>query len=235
MDGRGPGSIEDTALWPTEDHVLQGNFVSLTTLRLAHADELWPTVSSPEVVQARWWEYIRTPPFGENDKEAFRSLVRGRIVSTTGAFYAVVDDASKTAVGWICLTSIRLDERDAEVGVFLPSPVMQRTVRVTEAMFLLLRYAFEELGFESLAWRTDEEHKASRRTAERLGFAYLGVEGATSAPDDENTRKTMVYRMCKAPEWAKAKRAIEAWLDPKNFEDGRQVKKLEELKSPRAL
>ena len=55
------------------------------------------------------------------------------------------------------------------------SPTLQRTAAATEAMYRMMRRAFDELGYRRYEWKCDSHNVVSRRAAERLGFRYEGT------------------------------------------------------------
>ena len=61
-----------------------------------------------------------------------------------------------------------------EIGNIYFSPRMQRTRAATEAMYLMMAWAFEA-GYRRYEWKCDALNAASRRAAERLGFTYEGT------------------------------------------------------------
>jgi RimJ/RimL family protein N-acetyltransferase len=54
------------------------------------------------------------------------------------------------------------------------SPRMQRTRAATEAIFLTLKLAADDLGYRRLVWKCNALNAPSKRAAERLGFIYEG-------------------------------------------------------------
>ena len=229
--------MDDTSpsTWPSKDATFHGHFVSLTPLAETYIDDLWPIVSSPEVTKAEWWEYLHAPPI--TTYENLKEIVEHRVNLKEGQLWAILDSTSQKAgagagpgaVGWVSLANIALRDRKADVGIFLPSPSMQKTPRSTEAIYLLLSYAFEELDFECLYWKTDALNSNSRRAAERLGFVLLQVV-AGAAVVEGKIRNMAIYRL-KRESWEVGRVAMKEWLEPSNFEeDGVQRKRLEEVK-----
>ena len=92
-----------------------------------------------------------------------------------------------------------------EVGHIAYSPLLQRTPAATEAMYLMMRRVFDELGYRRYEWKCDALNAPSRAAAERLGFRFEGVfRQATS------TRAAIATRPGTAiidSEWPAARRA----------------------------
>ena len=71
---------------------------------------------------------------------------------------------------------LRIDPTNGEieVGHLAYSPRLQRTPAATEAMYLMMRHAFD-LGYRRYEWKCNASNGPSRSAAERLGFAFEGV------------------------------------------------------------
>jgi RimJ/RimL family protein N-acetyltransferase len=107
-----------------------------------------------------------------------------------------------------------------EVGHIHFSPLLQRTPAATEAMYLMMRHAFE-LGYRRYEWKCDALNAPSRRAAERLGFSFEGIFRQAVVVKGRN-RDTAWYA-CIDREWPARREAFERWLDPANFDaEGRQ-------------
>jgi RimJ/RimL family protein N-acetyltransferase len=132
-----------------------------------------------------------------------------------------VDRATGRAVGYASYLRIEPAHRVIEVGSILYTPLLQRTRGATEAMYLMARYIFEELGYRRYEWKCDSRNEPSRRAAERLGFTFEGIFRQHMIVKGGN-RDTAWYSMLDS-EWGERKAAFERWLDPGNFDAaGRQ-------------
>ena len=108
---------------------------------------------------------------------------------------------------------------------------LQRTRAATEAMYLLMRRVFEELGYRRYEWKCDALNEPSRKAAARLGFSFEGVFRQALVTRGRN-RDTAWYA-CIDREWPALRAAFEAWLAPGNFDaDGRQRRSLTSLTAP---
>jgi RimJ/RimL family protein N-acetyltransferase len=117
-----------------------------------------------------------------------------------------------------------------EVGNILLTPALQRTTAATEAMYLMARHVFEDLGYRRYEWKCNAENLPSRRAAARLGFTYEGIFRQHMVAKGRN-RDTAWFSMLDG-EWPARKQAFEAWLDPENFDAaGRQQQTLEHFRS----
>jgi RimJ/RimL family protein N-acetyltransferase len=116
-----------------------------------------------------------------------------------------------------------------EIGHIWFGTAMQRTTAATEAIYLLARHAFDELGYRRLEWKCNALNTASRRAAERFGFSFEGVFRKHMVVKGHN-RDTAWYAIVD-DEWPMVREAFERWLAPENFDDsGRQRQTLGELR-----
>jgi RimJ/RimL family protein N-acetyltransferase len=117
-----------------------------------------------------------------------------------------------------------------EIGHIWFGAALQRTPGATEAVYLLARHAFTDLGVRRLEWKCDAGNERSRRAAERFGFTFEGVFRQHMLVKDRN-RDTAWYSLLDS-EWPAARAAFEGWLDEANFDaEGRQRRSLTDLRA----
>jgi RimJ/RimL family protein N-acetyltransferase len=192
--------------------VLPGRHVTIVPLdAAAHAAALYAGSKD-----AQLWRYLFNGPYAE--AEEFRAWLDGREKSLDPLFFTILDGASGAPAGYCSLMRIEPAHRVIEVGNILYLPCLQRTAGATEAMYLLARYVFEELGYRRYEWKCDALNEPSRRAALRLGFTFEGIFRQHMIVKGKN-RDTAWYSMSDT-EWADRKRAFEEWLDPANFDSG---------------
>jgi hypothetical protein len=116
---------------------------------------------------------------------------------------------------------IEPEHRVIEVGSILYTPRLQRTIGATEAMYLMARHVFEDLGYRRYEWKCNALNSPSRSAALRLGFTFEGIFRQHMIVKGRN-RDTAWFSMLDS-EWPRRKIAFERWLDPSNFDaSGRQ-------------
>ena len=114
-----------------------------------------------------------------------------------------------------------------EVGHINMSPALQRTPAATEAMYLMMQWAFEA-GYRRYEWKCNAANIPSRRAAQRLGMSYEGVFRQAAIVKGRN-RDTAWFAAIDS-EWPALKEAFKAWLDSSNFDvNGRQNERLSDL------
>jgi RimJ/RimL family protein N-acetyltransferase len=196
---------------------LEGRYVRLVPLDpAAHAEDLWNLVSPPE--HDGLWEYLFDGPYRE--RAAFNASLAKKAATEDPLFFAILEQPSGRAVGYASLMRIEPAHRVIEVGGILYTPALQRTTGATEAMYLLARHVFDDLGYRRYEWKCNSRNEPSRRAALRLGFTFEGIFRQHMIVKGAN-RDTAWFSMLDG-EWPSRKAAFERWLDPANFADGAQ-------------
>jgi RimJ/RimL family protein N-acetyltransferase len=174
------------------------------------------------------WAYLPYGPFaGETE---MREHLGAQAASRDPLFLAVVDAATGRAGGVVSLMRIEPAHGVIEIGHVWFGAALQRRPQATEAIYLLARHAFDDLGNRRLEWKCDAANARSRRAAERFGFTFEGVFRQHMIIKGRN-RDTAWFALLDG-EWPAARAAFEAWLDPANFDaDGRQRASLAELRA----
>ena len=160
------------------------------------------------------WTYFSYGPF--SDFNGYRSWLAEMAVLNDPLFYAIVDINRGKAVGVAAYMRIDPANGVIEVGHLNFSPALQRTAAATESMYLMMRRAFDELGYRRYEWKCDSLNMPSRRAAERFGFTYEGTFRQAIVYKNRN-RDTTWYSIIDG-EWPARKRALEGWLSPENFD-----------------
>lgn len=189
-----------------------------------HGQDLWDAVSAD--TEGRMWTYLAVGPFAA--KANCDAWLRSIAPSLDPMFFTYVDQASGKALGVGSLMRIDPANGVIETGWLTYSPALQRTPISTEAMYLLMRRVFDELGYRRYEWKCNALNLPSRTTAERLGFVFEGVFRQAVVTKGHN-RDTAWYSIIDS-EWPALKAAFETWLDPANFDAaGRQKERLGDL------
>jgi len=209
-----------------ERTVLEGRYVTLVPLDAGlHGEALWEGTKGEQ--NDALWRYLAEGPF--SNREDFDRALAGMAASEDPLFFTIIGRSTQRPAGRASYLRIDTKHRVIEVGSILYSPALQRTRGATEAMYLMARHVFEDLGYRRYEWKCNALNEPSRRAALRLGFTYEGVFRQHMVVKDHN-RDTAWYSMLDS-EWPAAKAACQAWLEPSNFDaDGRQLRGLAELR-----
>jgi RimJ/RimL family protein N-acetyltransferase/GNAT superfamily N-acetyltransferase len=174
--------------------------------------------------------YLPERPFP--DRASFQPWLDRAAASEDPLFFAAIDKASGRAEGRLSLMRMDPAHGVIETGHLLFGPRLGRTPAATEAIYLLARHVFDDLGYRRFEWKCNERNAPSKRAAERFGFAFEGVFRQHMVIKGEN-RDTAWYAMLDS-EWPARRRTFERWLDPSNFDaNGRQRLSLSALNADR--
>lgn len=198
--------------------VLAGRYARLEPLDPSkHGESLWREVGGEAA--ADLWRWMPDGPYP--DRAGFDVSLKNKAASEDPLYFAIVDPADGDAVGHASFLRIEPKHRVIEVGGLMFSPRMRRTRIATEAMYLMARYAFEDLGNRRYEWKCNALNEPSRLAALRLGFQFEGIFRQHMIIKGAN-RDTAWFSMLDS-EWPARKAAFERWLAPENFDaDGRQ-------------
>jgi RimJ/RimL family protein N-acetyltransferase len=169
---------------------------------------------------------FRHLPYGPFvDLDDFNAWLVDRAASTDPLFFAIVDHESGSPQGMASFLRMAPEHGVIEIGHIWFAPALQRTRQATEAIFLMARHSFDDLGYRRLEWKCDALNEPSRRAAERFGFTFEGVFRQHMVVKGRN-RDSAWFSILHG-EWPVIRSAFEAWLAPDNFDaDGRQRQSL---------
>lgn len=183
-----------------------------------HANELYAIGHADEAAKALW-QYLPYGPFA--DRTAMEEWLRGCAGAAAPVFLAIRDKAADRLGGMASFLEIRPAIGVIEIGHIWFAPPFQNSVASTEALYLMMCHALDELAYRRLEWKCNALNEASRNAALRLGFRYEGVFLNHNIVKGCN-RDTAWYSIIES-EWPAVKDNFQRWLAPGNFDtDGRQ-------------
>jgi len=211
-----------------ERRTLRGDGVRLEPLDPArYAEDLFAAAQGPGA-DRDLWRFLSYGPFA--DAGELRAWLAARAACCDPLFLAVIDAATGRAGGVVAYLRIEPAHGCIEIGHIWLGAELQRTTRATEAIYLLARHAFEDLGHRRLEWKCNAANARSRRAAERFGFTFEGVFRQHLIVKGRS-RDTAWFSLLDR-EWPVARAAFEAWLAPENFDaEGRQRRPLAALRA----
>ena len=202
---------------------LPGEYCRLEPLQLKHVSDLH--AANLTDTEDRIWTYLGYGPF--KTLEAYEAWVRDMIASNDPLFYAIIDQQTDEACGVASYLRIMPDVGSIEVGHINFAPPLQGTRAATEAMYLMMQHAFEDLGYRRYEWKCDNLNEKSRNAATRLGFVFEGIFRQCTMYKGRN-RDTAWFSIIDA-DWPPLRQAFNTWLTNENFDvDGRQRTSLSE-------
>lgn len=216
---------------PPAFSTLEGRTCRIERLDAArHGADLWTALSADRA--GALWTYLPNGPF--ETRAAFYAFLAPLPESRDPLFYAVrplgPDGAPGPATGFFSFLRIAPALGSIELGFITFSPAMQRTVAASEAMILMIRWAFEA-GYRRFEWKCNALNAPSRRAAERLGLSFEGVFRQMQIVKGRN-RDTAWFAAIDS-EYPALRAAYESWLAPENFDaEGRQKTALSAMTAP---
>ena len=206
-----------------EPVVLSGETVELQPLKAGHAAGIAANLGA----HPQLWTYRSDEPPADV-KEAAQMLAHGAS-ETDHLTFAVVPRTSGEVEGLSSYFRIDARQGSLEVGAVIYAPTLQRTRAATEAQYLLMRHAFDELGHRRYEWKCDSLNQPSRDAAVRLGFTEEGTFRNASVYKGRN-RDTTWFSVTDA-EWPAVRTALETWLaDDNHDEHGQQRRSLADVR-----
>jgi len=193
---------------------LLGNYVSLEPQNAElHGDELYEAGHS-SVEAIKIWDYLAYGPW--ENIESYRNCLRTQSASFDPIFFTIRSNETGKVCGQAGFLDINAQNGVIEIGHIWFGTELQRTPGGTEALFLMLRYAMDDLGYRRMQWRCNALNQRSRSAAKRLGFRFEGIFYNHLIFKGKN-RDTAWYSILD-DEWPDIKEIIKRWLNSGNFD-----------------
>ena len=161
------------------------------------------------------WIYMPRGPF--KNKKSLKKYLKDKNLTGNPFFYTIYSKRLKTFCGLASYLRIKPQVGTIEVGYITYGKNLQKTVEATEAMFLMMKNAFDKLGYRRYEWKCDNLNKRSRKAALRLGFKFEGIFRQATIYKNRN-RDTAWYSVIDK-EWKKHKKRYLTFLKKSNFTD----------------
>ncbi|TRW97692.1 GNAT family N-acetyltransferase [Paracoccus sp. M683] len=201
---------------------IDGRFVRLERLDAArHAEDLFQANQGGDEV----WDYLGYGPFAE--VEPYRAWQAKMAQSADPLFYAIRDLTADAIRGIASYLRIDPENGVIEIGHIQLSPPLQRSAAASEALMLMIAWAFQA-GYRRVEWKCNALNTPSRRAALRLGFTFEGVFRQHMITKGRN-RDTAWFSIIDS-EWPALDKVYQNWLAPQNFDaDGQQRQSLSQM------
>jgi len=161
------------------------------------------------------WIYMPQGPF--KNEISLKKYLKNKNLTGNPFFYTIYSKRLKTFCGLASYLRIKPQVGTIEVGYITYAKNLQRTVEATEAMFLMMKNAFDKLGYRRYEWKCDNLNERSRKAALRLGFKFEGIFRQATIYKNRN-RDTAWYSIIDK-EWKKHKKKYLTFLKKSNFTD----------------
>jgi len=189
-----------------EPVVLEGEHVRLEPLALAHLDGLCEIGIVEEL-----WRWIPTQVAAPEQMKAYVELALSERANGVSMPFAQVERASGRVIGSTRYMNVERAHRRLEIGSTWIAPSWQRTAINTEAKYLLLRHAFEDLGCMRVELKTDSLNEKSRAAILRIGAKQEGIFRNHMITSTGRVRHTVYFSVIDS-EWAGVKAELERRL-----------------------
>ena len=211
---------------PRNAHI-SGTTVILEPINISkHARELFDAYSEDK--EGAIWDYLPYGPF--SNFEAYAEWLSCITSEEDPTFFAIVRTSDNKAVGVAAYLRINQTDGSVEVGHLNYAPSLQRTKESTEAMYLMMKWAFEN-GYRRYEWKCNALNKKSRYAAQRLGFSFEGIFRQSNIVKGRN-RNTAWFAVIDS-EWSSLKKCYESYLSDSNYDgNGMHKTSLSELTKP---
>ena len=161
------------------------------------------------------WIYMPQGPF--KNEISLKKYLKDKNLTGNPFFYTIYSKRLKTFCGLASYLRIKPQVGTIEVGYITYAKNLQRTVEATETMFLMMKNAFDKLGYRRYEWKCDNLNERSKKAALRLGFKFEGIFRQATIYKNRN-RDTAWYSIIDK-EWKKHKKKYLTFLKKSNFTD----------------
>ena len=201
---------------------LVGKYCFLEPINISkHSEDLFKNFSLDK--KGIDWIYMPYGPF--KNETSLKKYLQAKNLTGNPFFYSIYSKRLKAFCGLASYLRIKPKPGTIEVGWITYAKNLQRTAEATEAMYLMMKNAFEELRYRRYEWKCDKLNKKSNKSAIRLGFAYEGLFRQATIYKNRN-RDTAWYAIIDK-DWKKLKKGYQRFLKPSNFDKNyKQFKKL---------
>ena len=160
------------------------------------------------------WTYMPYGPF--KNLKTFVAYLKKHCLKKDPFFYAIYSKRFKSFCGLASYLRMKPDVGVIEVGWITYAPILQNTVEGTEAMYLMMKNVFDDLGYRRYEWKCDNLNVKSKKAALRLGFKYEGLFRQATIYKKRN-RDTAWFSVIDK-EWSKYKRNYKKYFKSSNFD-----------------
>jgi N-acetyltransferase len=197
LPGMNPGPIR------VEPVVLEGEHVRLEPLALVHLDGLCEIGIVEEL-----WRWIPTQVTAPEQMKAYIELALTERANGVSMPFAQIERAGGRVIGSTRYMNIEKNHRRLEIGSTWIAPAWQRSAINTEAKYLLLRHAFEDLGCMRVELKTDSLNEKSRAAILRIGAKQEGIFRNHMITSSGRVRHTVYFSVIDS-EWPGVKAELE--------------------------
>lgn len=188
---------------------IDGRYARLVPLSRSHVPDLYQAARADE----RVWRWLSTtPPRSTAEMGAMVDQRLAQAAAGEAVAFSVVPRATDRPSGWAAYVGIEAADERVDIGWSWMDPALWGTPVHLETHFMLVYYAFEDLGFGRVQWRLDDLDLPSQDAVSRIGGIREGVLRRHVRRVDGTWRDTVYYSLV-AAEWPAVKeRWMSGWI-----------------------
>jgi RimJ/RimL family protein N-acetyltransferase len=199
------------AKFPSKKRLI-GKYCYLETVNVKkHSKDLFKNFSKDK--KGIDWIYMPQGPF--KNEISLKKYLKDKNLTGNPFFYTIYSKRLKTFCGLASYLRIKPQVGTIEVGYITYAKNLQRTVEGTEAMYLMMKNVFDDLGYRRYEWKCDNLNSKSKKAALRLGFKYEGLFRQATIYKKRN-RDTAWFSIIDK-EWKRYKKSYKLYLKRSNF------------------
>ncbi len=182
------------------DFILEDERVVLRPLMQEDAESLVQYVQNEPIL----WKFALTPITNKAElTEYVDAAVQARAAGTAYPFI-VFDKTLNKYVGSTRFYDIQVNYKTTQLGYTWYSESVWGTGLNEHCKFLLLKFAFETIGFERVEFRADNRNKRSIAAMQKIGCTVEGIL-RNHLPTSDGTRRDSIVLSILKEEWPSIK------------------------------
>ena len=186
---------------------LESDLVLLRPIQESDAEEIWANTSGD--VQLWNWVWSAEPiPHSLEDVRQVIKAMKARDAQGIRNTFAVVLKSTGQVIGSTSYIDRDEVKKSLEIGSTFYAAFARRTAVNTHCKYLLLRHAFEVLGYQRVLIKADSTNATSIRAITRIGAKLEGVIQNEKQRRD-GTWRDAVYFSVMEPDWLETKAHLE--------------------------
>ena len=174
---------------PTKEYVLEDDRVLLRPLKLGDYENLLPfALNEPDL-----WKYSLITAAGEEGLANYLDIALEARTAGKEYPFIVFDKQTNEFAGSTRFYDINPAFKTVQLGYTWYGKKFQRTGLNRHCKFLLLCFAFEDLGMERVEFRADNNNERSIAAMKSIGCKVEGVLRSHMPTRDPNSKKRQYY------------------------------------------
>ncbi len=186
---------------------LEGTFVRLVPMSLDHLDQLCE-VGLDEGL----WRFIPVRIKTREDMLQYIETALKWQAEGTALPFVTIEKTSNMLVGSTRYANIVPEHKRLEIGWTWVASHWQKTHVNTEAKYLMLKHAFETLGYNRVEFKTDSLNEKSRDALLGIGAKEEGIFRNHMVMPDGRLRHTVYFSIIRA-EWNDVRKRLEQRME----------------------